>query len=124
MAKQTDLLTLWRTIVQAGGQQAYIQAQLREHGYLVERRETDQMSEKELEDYKKSLKAEAAENLRRSADVNDGEMGRKRWWDDFEVSSGKEEVEAAGDDEENGEENAANHTGSLPSSCMSRLLVF
>jgi len=61
MAKQTDLITLWRTILQAGGPEAYIQAQLRERGYLVERRETDKMSEKELEDYKKSLKTEAAE---------------------------------------------------------------
>ncbi len=61
MARQTDLLTLWRNIVQAGGPGAYIETQLREHGYLVERRETDKMSERELEDYKKSLKAEAAE---------------------------------------------------------------
>jgi RNA-directed DNA polymerase len=61
LARQTDLLTLWRTILQAGGPEAYIQAQLRERGYLVERRETDKMSERELEDYKKSLKAEAAE---------------------------------------------------------------
>src|SRR5436853_6777776 len=45
MARQTDLLTLWRNILQAGGVQTYIEAQLRDRGYLVERRETDQTSE-------------------------------------------------------------------------------
>jgi hypothetical protein len=41
--------------------QAYIQGQLRERGFLVERRETDGMSDHELEQYKKALKAEAEE---------------------------------------------------------------
>src|SRR5579871_3689853 len=59
MARQTDLLTLWRNILQAGGIQAYIEAQLRERGFLVDRRETDKMSDRELADYKKALKAEA-----------------------------------------------------------------
>jgi hypothetical protein len=54
-----DPLTLWRNIVQAGGVQAYIQAQLTERGFLVARRETDGMSERELDQYKKSLRAEA-----------------------------------------------------------------
>ncbi len=61
MARQTDPITLWRAIVQAGGTQAYIEGQLREHGFLVERRETDNMSESELNAYKKSLREEAAE---------------------------------------------------------------
>jgi RNA-directed DNA polymerase len=61
MAKQTDLITLWRNIVQAGGRQAYVQEQLRERGFLVERRETDEMSDREREAYKKTLKAEAEE---------------------------------------------------------------
>jgi hypothetical protein len=61
MARQTDLLTLWRTIQQAGGVQAYVEQQLTERGFLVARRETDNMSERELDAYKKSLKAEAAE---------------------------------------------------------------
>lgn len=61
MARQTDLVTLWRNIQQAGGIPAYIEAQLTERGFLVARRETDGMSARELEDYKKSLKAEAEE---------------------------------------------------------------
>jgi RNA-directed DNA polymerase len=61
MAKQTDLITLWRAIQQAGSRQAYIEQQLRERGFLVERRETDEMSERELDAYKKSLREEAAE---------------------------------------------------------------
>ena len=61
MAKQTDPITLWRAIQQAGSRQAYIEQQLRERGFLVERRETDGMSERELDAYKKSLREEAAE---------------------------------------------------------------
>jgi hypothetical protein len=49
MAKQSDLITLWRNIVQAGGIQAYMQEQLRERGFLVERREVDDLSERERE---------------------------------------------------------------------------
>jgi len=55
----TDPLTLLRAIEQAGSPQAYVEAQLAERGFLVQRRETDRMSERELEAYKKSLKAEA-----------------------------------------------------------------
>src|SRR5260370_7525100 len=61
MAKQTDLITLWRAIQQAGSRQAYIEQQLRERGFLVERREPDQMADRELDAYKKSLREEAAE---------------------------------------------------------------
>lgn len=61
MAKQTDPITLWRNILQAGGVQAFINLQLRQRGYLVERRETDGMSERELEQYKKQWRAEAEE---------------------------------------------------------------
>jgi hypothetical protein len=64
MAKATDPIVLWRAIVQAGGTQAYINAQLAERGFLVERREADKMSERELEAYKKSLRAEAEEKRR------------------------------------------------------------
>jgi RNA-directed DNA polymerase len=61
MSRVQDPFTLWRNIVQAGGVQAFIQAQLTERGFLVERRETDGMSERELEQYKKQLRAEAEE---------------------------------------------------------------
>src|SRR4051794_35296008 len=63
-ARQSDPMTLWRSIVQAGGIQPYIDAQLAERRFLVARRETDGMSERELADYKKSLKAEALERVR------------------------------------------------------------
>src|SRR3954451_11250754 len=61
MSRVTDPITLWRTITQAGSIAAYVDNRLRELGYLVQRRETDNMSDRELADYKKSLKAEAAE---------------------------------------------------------------
>src|SRR5271168_2199317 len=69
MARQTDFVALWRAISQAGSIQAYVDAQLVERGFLVQRRETDDMSERELEAYKKSLRAEAAERkkLKREA---------------------------------------------------------
>lgn len=69
MARQTDLLTLWRNIVQAGGRDAYVEAQLRERGYLVERRPTDGMSDRELNEYKKALKAEADEKRKLARDA-------------------------------------------------------
>ena len=64
MARQTDLITLWRNIIQAGGTQAYIESQLRERGFLTQRRETDKMSERELDQYKKQLKQEAEERAK------------------------------------------------------------
>lgn len=66
---QTDPLTLWRQIAQAGGVQAYVNGQLRERGVLVERRDADKMSDREKDQYKKALKQEAAEKkkLRREA---------------------------------------------------------
>jgi hypothetical protein len=58
-----------RAVLQAGGVQAYINQQLAERGFLVERREADKLSDREREAYKKSLKAEAEERkkLRREA---------------------------------------------------------
>jgi hypothetical protein len=69
MAEQTDLIALWRTIVQAGGIPAWVDAQLGARGLLVTRRDTSGMSERELETYKKELKAEAEERrkLRKEA---------------------------------------------------------
>ena len=58
---RTDLVTLWRSIDQAGSIQAYIDQQLKARGFLVQRRATDEMSKAELARYKKQLKAEAAE---------------------------------------------------------------
>ncbi len=69
MAEQTDLIILWRTIVQAGGIPAWIDSQLTVRGLFVTRRDASEMSERELEGYKKELKAEAEERrkLRREA---------------------------------------------------------
>src|SRR5262245_28682962 len=64
-----DSITLWRLIVQAGGVKAYIDGQLRERGFLVTRRDAEQMSDREKDQYKKQLKVEAEERrkLRREA---------------------------------------------------------
>ncbi|OWK47381.1 reverse transcriptase family protein [Fimbriiglobus ruber] len=64
-----DPLTLWRQITQAGGTQAYVTEQLRERGFLVERRDVEGMSDREKDQYKKALKQEAIETkkLRREA---------------------------------------------------------
>ena len=65
MARQrTDVMSLWRSIEQAGGIQRYIDAQMVEHGFVVERGDTAQMSRRELAQYKKNLKQEAAEKRR------------------------------------------------------------
>lgn len=59
--ERTDLETICRGIEQAGTIEAYVNSQLRELGFLVERRATDDMSRRELARYKKQLKEEAAE---------------------------------------------------------------
>lgn len=65
----TDLLAVWRSITTAGGIDAYVNAELTRRGVLVQRRETDKMQPRELEQYKKQLKAEAEEKrkVRREA---------------------------------------------------------
>lgn len=62
-------MTLWRTVEQAGGIDRYVESQLAERGFVVERRDTANMSKRELERYKKQLKGEAAEQrkLKREA---------------------------------------------------------
>src|SRR4029078_4554553 len=47
----------------------YVQAQLRERGFVLERKKTDGMSKSELSAYKKSLKEEAAERRRLSREA-------------------------------------------------------
>ena len=70
MARQrTDIDAIWRGIEQAGSVDAYIDQQLREHGFLIERRATDDMSQRELAQYKKQLKEEAAEQRRLRANA-------------------------------------------------------
>jgi RNA-directed DNA polymerase len=60
-ASAADPQVLWRLIVQAGGMRAYIDAQLKERGFLVTRRDADSMSDREKDGYKKALKQEADE---------------------------------------------------------------
>src|SRR5947209_9812665 len=69
MPEQVDLTVLWRTIVQAGGIPAWVDAQLSARGLLVTRRDAETLSDREKEGYKKELKAEAEarRNLRREA---------------------------------------------------------
>src|SRR5215471_1455753 len=69
MAEQPDLIVLWRTIVQAGGIPAWVDAQLQARGLLVTRRDASKMADREKEGYKKELKKEAEERrkLRREA---------------------------------------------------------
>jgi hypothetical protein len=69
MAEQPDLIVLWRTIVQAGGIPAWVDALLQARGLLVTRRDASEMSDRDRETYKKELKAEAEERrkLRREA---------------------------------------------------------
>jgi hypothetical protein len=64
MAEETDLVALWRTIAKAGGIAGWVTARLGDSGLAVARRDTEGMSERELADYKKALKAEAAERRR------------------------------------------------------------
>jgi hypothetical protein len=65
----SDPIGLWRLIEQAGGVQAYVNAQLAERGFLVQRRETDKMTDREREAYKKTLKVEAQERRRLSREA-------------------------------------------------------
>src|SRR5688572_10007233 len=64
MTSNTDLVAIWRAIEQAGSINAYVNAQLKEHGFLVARSATDNMSKRELTAYKAELKKEAAEKRR------------------------------------------------------------
>lgn len=67
--QRNDLETIFRGIEQAGSIDAYVNAQLREHGFLVARQPTDNMSKRELAQYKKQLKDEAAEKRQLKAEA-------------------------------------------------------
>ncbi|MFW2176513.1 MULTISPECIES: reverse transcriptase family protein [unclassified Moraxella] len=51
----------WQAIEQAGGRYQYVMAQMKQHGFLVERKPIDNMPPAERERYKKQLKQEALE---------------------------------------------------------------
>lgn len=68
----TDLATLWQAIVEAGGREAYIQQQLRERGFLVDRKsasDVGEMGEAEKARYKQKLKDEATERRKIAAET-------------------------------------------------------
>ena len=71
MANQQQNKTekLWAAIEKAGGMDAYVRGQLRDKGFMVERRDTDGMSKRALNKYKQELKTEAEEKrkLRKEA---------------------------------------------------------
>ncbi len=59
-----DIDILWEDVERAGGIGAYVDRQMRQRGFLVERRETDGMSNRQKKKYKAELKKEAAERRR------------------------------------------------------------
>jgi len=68
----TDLATLWQAVVDAGGRDAYINQQLRDRGFLVDRRsasDVSNMSEAEKARYKQKLKDEATERRKIAAET-------------------------------------------------------
>ncbi len=62
MADKTteEIEKIWGDIRNAGSRDAYIERKLGEQGLLVPRRDASLMSKRELGEYKKKLKAEAA----------------------------------------------------------------
>lgn len=91
MAKQTrDPAVLWREIELAGSIDAYVKKQLEELGYVLDATPTDDMSKKEYAEYKKRLKAEAAEKKRIKKEVWKAyrsthivHLGDGVFWNDF-----------------------------------------
>jgi RNA-directed DNA polymerase len=84
-----DSVALWQQITQAGGVRAYIDKQLADRGFLVERRDVDEMSDREKDRYKKELKAEAAERRKLAKDTwaayqtaHIVSLGEGIWWSD------------------------------------------
>src|SRR5688572_26900363 len=91
----TDLAAVWRTITTAGGIDAFVTSELTRRGVLVQRRETEGMSARELDQYKKLLKAEAEERrkVRREAwaaykTTHVVHLGEGVFWTDKPASNG------------------------------------
>ena len=91
MAKQTqDPQTLWREIEHAGSIDAYVHKQLEELGYVLDKSPPEDMSKKQFAEYKKLLKAEAAEKKRIKKEVWQAyrsthvvHLGDGVFWNDF-----------------------------------------
>ncbi len=67
--KKDKITTLWKAIEKAGSIDKYVQKQLHDKGFLVDRSDTDNMSARALKKYKQELKSEAEEKrkLKKSA---------------------------------------------------------
>ena len=89
MSVLSSPVELWQRITQAGGVRAYIDGQLKDRGYLVERRDVDEMSDREKDRYKKELKQEAAERKKLNKEAwaayktaHVVSLGEGIWWTD------------------------------------------
>ena len=92
---------LWQDIELAGGRSQYVQQQLVEQGFVVDRQPIDNMSPKERERYKKALKKEAAEERKLKKEVWQAYqahhivyLGRHIYWSD-DTSADKWDVKDA-----------------------------
>lgn len=61
MTQELNIEEMWGEIRKAGSRDAYVERELERRGKAVTRRPTENMSKREKNEYKKSLKAEAAE---------------------------------------------------------------
>lgn len=80
---------VWSAIEKSGSIDNYVSAQMREHGFLVKRQDTANMSKRELANYKKELKKEAAEKKRLNRQAwqayrsnNIVHLGENIYWND------------------------------------------
>ena len=92
---------MWGAISEAGGIDAYIEKQLIANNYLVERKDTDNMSKAELERYKKTLKKEAEEKRKLKKETWQAykathivHLGESVFWND-QAEMGKWDLENA-----------------------------
>ena len=92
---------LWQDIEQAGGRYQYVQQQLVQKGFMVDRQPIDNMNPKERERYKKLLKKEAAEEKKLKKEAWEAYkahhivyLGRHVYWSD-DTSADKWDVKDA-----------------------------
>lgn len=92
---------LWQDIEQAGGRYQYVQQQLVQQGFMVDRQPVDNMSPKERERYKKLLKKEALEEKKLKKSTWEAYkahhivyLGRHIYWSD-DTSADKWDVKDA-----------------------------
>lgn len=84
-----DLQSLWQALSNAGTVEQFLKQQLAAQGFLVERKPTDQMSDKDKDLYKKALQREAAEKKKLAKEAWQARrkhqilhLGEGTFWDD------------------------------------------